>query len=301
MENLEKLVNQLREYPNETNWFEFKHNNYDPEMIGQDISALANGAAYAEKSCAYMIWGINNETHEIVGTDYDQYSLKIGNQEIENWLRQLISKNAEFEFKKITMKDKDAPPPQIEATKDYYYDIVYELPGKTAKAFTDPSDAFNAIQFNGTKENIISGVSSITNIYGGGRGGSGDNVWYTGNMLKLGTTSVTGSITIELTQNVTGVIITGYVTNNGCNIRVGDSESTIWSGGGDDGKTTMVTAKDDYFMNVTTKDIVEAGATSTIQINFESTDSITISTVKNGSSYYVLYITSIEFIVDATE
>ena len=198
----------------------------------------------------------------------------------------------------ITMKDKDAPPPQIEATKDYYYDIVYELPGKTAKAFTDPSDAFNAIQFNGTKENIISGVSSITNIYGGGRGGSGDNVWYTGNMLKLGTTSVTGSITIELTQNVTGVIITGYVTNNGCNIRVGDSESTIWSGGSDDGKTTMVTAKDDYFMNVTTKDIVEAGATSTIQINFESTDSITISTVKNGSSYYVLYITSIEFIVD---
>jgi hypothetical protein len=141
-------------------------------------------------------------------------------------------------------------------------------------------------------------VSNITNVYGGGNGGSGDNTWYGSNMLKLGTTSVNGSITIELSQNVTGVIITGYVTNNGCNIRVGDRSSSIWSGGTDDGKTTVVTAKDDYFMNVVNKDMLEAGATSTIQINFDSTDSVTISTENTGSKYYVLYITSIEFIVD---
>lgn len=107
MESLVKLVNNLRQYKNETNWFEFKHNNYNEEMIGQDISALANGAAYAEKSCAYMIWGIHDKTHEVIGTDYDQYSLKVGNQEIESWLRNLVSKNAEFEFKTIHMKDKE--------------------------------------------------------------------------------------------------------------------------------------------------------------------------------------------------
>ena len=198
----------------------------------------------------------------------------------------------------ITLKDKSIITPPVEATKDYYYDIVYQLPGKQAVKFTDPTDAYNVIQFNGKQENIISSVSNITNIYGGGRGGSGDNIWYGNNMLKLGTTSVTGSITIELTENVTGVIITGYVTNNKCNIRVGDSSSTIWSGNGDDGKTTLITAKDDYFMNVAGKDTVAANATSTIQINFQSTNSLTISTEKNGSAYYVLYITSIEFIVD---
>ena len=106
MENLELLVNQLLKYENETNWFEFKCNNYDPEMIGQDISALANGAAYAEKSCAYMIWGIDDKSHDIVGTELDQYSKLVGNQEIESWLRNLISKNAEFEFHKIQIKDK---------------------------------------------------------------------------------------------------------------------------------------------------------------------------------------------------
>lgn len=107
MENLERLVNRLIKYPNETNWLEFKHNKYTPDMIGEDISALANGAAFAEKNCAYMIWGVDDQTHEIVGTDFDQYSLKIGNQEIESWLRNLLSKNAEFEFHKVVMKDKE--------------------------------------------------------------------------------------------------------------------------------------------------------------------------------------------------
>ena len=199
----------------------------------------------------------------------------------------------------ITLKDKAAGSLPVEPTKDYYYDIVYELPGKTAEKFTDPADAYGVFQFNGKQENIISSVSNVTNVYGGGRGGSGDNIWYSGDMLKLGTTSVTGSITLELTKNVTGVIITGYVTNGNCIIRVGDSDSTVWSGGSDDGKTTQVTANGDYAMNIAGKDTVAADATSTIQINFDSTDSLTISTVKNGSKYYVLYITAIEFIVDA--
>ena len=198
----------------------------------------------------------------------------------------------------ITLKDKDSAPPTVEATKDYYYDISYTLPGKTAVKFNDPAEAYAVLQFNGKQSNIVSSVSSINNIYGGGRGGSGDNIWYAGDMIKLGTTSVTGSITFELTKKVTGVIITGYVTNNNCKIRVGDSSSSVWSGDGDDGKTTQITAKDDYFMNVVNLDTLNAEMTSTIQINFESTDSVTISTEKSGSSYYVLYITGIEFIVE---
>lgn len=50
MENLDKLVNELRKESSETNWLEFKCNNYDPDMIGRDISALANGAAYSKKA-----------------------------------------------------------------------------------------------------------------------------------------------------------------------------------------------------------------------------------------------------------
>lgn len=106
MENLELLVNQLITYPTETPWLEFKHDNYNPEMIGKNISALANSATLYEKDCAYMLWGIHDTTHEIVGTDYNLQTLKKGNQEIENWLRSLLSKNAEFEFHSVKMNNK---------------------------------------------------------------------------------------------------------------------------------------------------------------------------------------------------
>ena len=76
-------------------------------MIGQDISALANSAAMCEKSSAYMLWGIDDKTHEIVGTDYNLQTLKKGNQELENWLRSLLSRNADFEFHTVPMNGKN--------------------------------------------------------------------------------------------------------------------------------------------------------------------------------------------------
>lgn len=106
MENLDILVNELRKMSNESEWLEFKHDNYDPQMIGKDISALANGATLKEKGCAYMIWGIDDETHDIVGTTTSLKELKKGNEELENWLRRLLSKNADFEFHSLTITDK---------------------------------------------------------------------------------------------------------------------------------------------------------------------------------------------------
>ena len=40
MENLEALVLRLIDLPTETMWVEFKHNNFDSEMIGKDICAI---------------------------------------------------------------------------------------------------------------------------------------------------------------------------------------------------------------------------------------------------------------------
>lgn len=47
------LVQELLKYPNETEWLEFKHNNF--EELGEYISALANSAAVCGKAFAYMI------------------------------------------------------------------------------------------------------------------------------------------------------------------------------------------------------------------------------------------------------
>ena len=47
MENLELLIKELVKQPKETAWLEFKLNNVEHHMIGQDICALANAAALA--------------------------------------------------------------------------------------------------------------------------------------------------------------------------------------------------------------------------------------------------------------
>lgn len=67
-------------------------------MIGEDISALANSATLNDRDYAYLIGGVDDGSHEIVGTKVRLQLEKKGEQELENWLRYLLSKNADFEF-----------------------------------------------------------------------------------------------------------------------------------------------------------------------------------------------------------
>ncbi len=96
--NIDILVKELCKLPVETGWVEFKHNNDDPKMIGEDISALANTATLKDRDFAYMVWGIDDTTHNIIGTSVRLPLQKRGKEELENWLRHQLSKNANFEF-----------------------------------------------------------------------------------------------------------------------------------------------------------------------------------------------------------
>ena len=53
-EYLAGLVRELRKLPQETEWVEFKHNNANPQELGEYLSALANSAALLGKVNA--IW-----------------------------------------------------------------------------------------------------------------------------------------------------------------------------------------------------------------------------------------------------
>lgn len=107
MDNLDLLVKSLCALPDECPYVEFKHNNYTPDMIGKDISALANSAALYEKRLAYMLWGIDDATHEIIGTNYNLQNIKIsGKQELHNWLRSMLSPNADFDYDTVNIDGK---------------------------------------------------------------------------------------------------------------------------------------------------------------------------------------------------
>ena len=115
-----------------------------------------------------------------------------------------------------------------------------------------------------------------------------DREWYTGDMLKFGTTSVNGSLVLELSTPVNCIKITGYVSNASCAIRVGDSNSLDWDGGSD-GMTVTHTCSE---MNVTTKEVVEGNQVVTITLYFEATTSLKIAVTNKKT----LYITAIELI-----
>ena len=90
------LVHELCQQ--ETEWVEFKVNNRDPQAIGEYISALANAAVLHDKEHAYMLWGIDNGKHIIIGTNFSPATAKKGNEPLETWLLQRLSPRIDFRF-----------------------------------------------------------------------------------------------------------------------------------------------------------------------------------------------------------
>lgn len=92
------LIRELCKLPTETEWVEFKENYFDPQDIGEYISALANSAALEGKAHAYIAWGINDLSHEVVGTSFNPRKEKKGNEELENWLLRSLDPKIDFTF-----------------------------------------------------------------------------------------------------------------------------------------------------------------------------------------------------------
>lgn len=51
---LSALLVELLALPNETEWVEWKHNNADPELIGEYLSDLANSVALHHRETACL-------------------------------------------------------------------------------------------------------------------------------------------------------------------------------------------------------------------------------------------------------
>jgi predicted HTH transcriptional regulator len=100
------LVRELTQLPTEAEWVEFKRDNDDPREIGEYISALSNAAALLGKPSAYLVWGIADGTHEVVGTSFAPRTAKVGNEELENWLLRLLEPKIDFRFFELEVDGK---------------------------------------------------------------------------------------------------------------------------------------------------------------------------------------------------
>ena len=109
------LVARLRALPRETEWVEFKVDNKDPERIGRYVSGLANAACEQQQDFGYLLWGIDNDTHEIRGTAFDPEAMRVGNQPLELWLRTLLSPEIGFGFQTVPFPEGRVVVLEIEA------------------------------------------------------------------------------------------------------------------------------------------------------------------------------------------
>ena len=97
IQNPEVLIESLCQYSDEQEWFEFKENYASPEKLGRYISALANGAILKQRTSAYIVFGIQDATHNIVGTTFSLKQAKKGKEPLEFWLKKSLNPDVNFE------------------------------------------------------------------------------------------------------------------------------------------------------------------------------------------------------------
>lgn len=103
--DIKQIVIDLCKYGDEQEWFEFKKNWFQPDALGEYVSALSNAAAFHYKKYGYFIWGLNDETHEIVGTDYNPY-MDYNREPYQNYLARNLSPSVNFKFEEAEIDGK---------------------------------------------------------------------------------------------------------------------------------------------------------------------------------------------------
>lgn len=90
---------------NECEWIEFKVNWLEPYELGCYISALSNSAAELGEDYAYFIWGIEDKTQKIVGTNF-KYNIDINHEPLKHYLARLLTPSIAFSFDTFFIEDK---------------------------------------------------------------------------------------------------------------------------------------------------------------------------------------------------
>jgi predicted HTH transcriptional regulator len=164
---LKGILSGLVILPKETEWVEFKHNNCDPEEIGEYISAIANSTALHGKRIGYVVWGIEDRTHKVLGTTFDPSAMKVQQQDLEHWLAihlfpksSFVFHQVEYEGKKVVLCEISQAVAQPVRFREYEYIRV----GSHKKKLRDHADKartlWDALSRMHFEDNVaLSGVS----------------------------------------------------------------------------------------------------------------------------------------------
>lgn len=100
-QNYIDLVDELIKQSAETEWLEFKVGQLCPDVVGKLVSALSNSAGYRGEKSAFLIWGIEDASHKVVGTDFDPYIHKANGQPYELWITRALQPPLPLKFQSV--------------------------------------------------------------------------------------------------------------------------------------------------------------------------------------------------------
>ena len=167
-QELQKLIQDLQALPKECEWVEFKVNNSEPHTMGENISALSNSACYEDKPYGYLVYGIQDGTHEIVGTTFKPNSDKIKGQELENWIATQLNPKIDFNIFEFEFKGFHLAVFKVHASMNTpveFKDIPYIRIGSITKKLKDHPEKARKI-WNKTQTNHFEESIATANVNG---------------------------------------------------------------------------------------------------------------------------------------
>lgn len=125
---LSALLVDLTSLSDETEWVEFKQNYGQPEEVAEYISALANSAALHGRETAYLVWGVEDGSHNVVGTSFKPRKAKKGGEALVNWLMRCLIPQVNFTIHEFVHRGKPV--------------VLYEIPRASHAPIRFGSEAF---------------------------------------------------------------------------------------------------------------------------------------------------------------
>ena len=112
---LELLVKYLREFIGEKSWFDFKSNDVAPDKFGAYLAGLANAACLANQPFGYLVFGVDDATHDVVGTRLNLETKKRNGELLVWWLKRNLSREIAFDVFETIIDGKKVVVVEIEA------------------------------------------------------------------------------------------------------------------------------------------------------------------------------------------
>lgn len=114
---MKQLIDTLCSHGRENEWLEFKVNHDQPQLIGEYLSALSNSACLHDQPYGYLVFGIDDQTLKVIGTDFRPHIAKgKGNEGLEPWLARLLAPRVDFRILESEDEGRRVVIFQVEAT-----------------------------------------------------------------------------------------------------------------------------------------------------------------------------------------